>query len=158
MVSVSERRWEQEGYGKITAVESSFGVLAVTFANRDSAELQIADLGLPNDTEFRLDEESGALIAMPPGGEEREIDWMLIRRIDDPEFAAVVRERDAEESRRIGRRLRALRENQGLSQKAAAEMAGMSAPQLAKIERGESDLRVSTVRAVLRAPGHPLPR
>jgi transcriptional regulator with XRE-family HTH domain/Zn-dependent peptidase ImmA (M78 family) len=152
-VSVSKPRWEQEGYGEIAAVESSFGGLVVTFADGDSVELQIADLGLPNDTEFRLDEESGGLIAIPPDAEEREIDWMLIRRIDDPRFAAVVRERDAEESRRIGRRLRVLRENRGLSQKAASEMAGMSAPQLAKIERGESDLRVSTVRAVLRALG-----
>ena len=150
---MAEAHWEQEGYGEITGVESSFGALTVTFANGEVVELQIADLGLPNDSELRFEKESGALAATPPGGEKREIDWMLIRRLDDPQFAEALRKRDAEESHRIGRRLRALRENRGVTQKAAAEMAGMSAPQLAKIERGESDLRVSTVQAVLRAVG-----
>jgi Zn-dependent peptidase ImmA (M78 family)/transcriptional regulator with XRE-family HTH domain len=150
---MTEAHWEQEGYGEIAGVESSLGALTVTFANGDAVELQIADLGLPNDSEFRFEDESGSLIAIPPAGEDREIDWMLIRRLDDPQFAEALRKRDAEESRRLGRRLRALRENRRVSQKAAAEMAGMSAPQLAKIERGESDLRVSTVQGVLRAIG-----
>jgi transcriptional regulator with XRE-family HTH domain len=150
---MAEAHWEKEGYGEITGAQSSFGTLIVTFANGDAVELQIADLGLPNDSELRFKKENRSLTATPPGGEEREIDWMLIRRLDDPRFAEALRKRDAEESHRIGRRLRVLRENRGVTQKAAAEMAGMSAPQLAKIERGESDLRISTVQAVLRALG-----
>jgi transcriptional regulator with XRE-family HTH domain/Zn-dependent peptidase ImmA (M78 family) len=149
----TEAHWEQEGYGEIVGVESSFGALTVRFANGDVVELQISDLGLPNDSEFRFEDETGVLVAIPAGGDEREVDWMLIRRIDDPLFAEALRERDAEESRRIGRRLGALRENNGISQKDAARLAGMAPSQLAKIESGKVDLRVSTVQKVLRALG-----
>ncbi len=78
---------------------------------------------------------------------------MVIRAISDPAFAREIRDRDAEEARRVGRRLRALRERRGLSQKDVAKSLGMKAPQLAKIESGEQDLRLSTLRSVLRVLG-----
>jgi transcriptional regulator with XRE-family HTH domain len=150
-MSPAERFWEEEGYGEIVAVEPIGGVLAVEFANGDRIEVSLDSLGADRDTKLMLGE-NGALLAIGPGG-EREIDWMVIRASADSAFAAELRERDAEESRRIGRRLRALRQNKGLSLKASAEMAGMSSPQLAKIEKGETDLRISTVRSVLRPLG-----
>jgi transcriptional regulator with XRE-family HTH domain len=149
-MSASER-WEEEGYGEIVAVEPGLGSILVHFANGDQVPVELAALGADLSTEFEVDDE-GSLIAR--GAQSaREIDWMLIRRLDDPEFAEVLRERDAEESRRIGRRLRALRENNGLSQKDAAKLAEIAPSRLAKIERGETDLRISTVRSVLRAIG-----
>lgn len=78
---------------------------------------------------------------------------MVIRAITDPAFAREIRERDAEEAKRVGRRLRSLRERRGLSQKDVAKSLGMKAPQLAKIESGEQDLRLSTLRSVLRILG-----
>lgn len=144
--------WEEDGYGEIAGLGRQDGRLLISFANSDQVEIDVAALGVDKTIDFHLDEEGGGLIAETPQG-DREIDWMLIRRIDDPEFAAVLRERDAEESRRIGTRLRVLRENSGLFQKDAAELAGMAAPQLAKIESGKSDLRISTVHSVLRALG-----
>jgi transcriptional regulator with XRE-family HTH domain len=151
-VSAPAKAWEEDGYGEIVGVESGAGRVLVGFANGDQVDVDVAALGVDEQTAFHIDEEGGGLIAETSQG-EREIDWMLIRRIDDPDFASVVRERDAEESRRIGTRLRVLRENSGLLQKDAAELAGMAAPQLAKIESGKSDLRISTVRSVLRALG-----
>jgi transcriptional regulator with XRE-family HTH domain len=148
----AEKHWEEKGYGEIVAVEPGEKTVAVHFANGDRVKVARAALGIDVDTELVLEEESGGLIARGARG-EREIDWMVIRRSDDPEFAEVIRERDAEESRRIGTRLRVVRENTGLSQKAAAEMIGMAAPQLAKIERGTTDMRISTVRSLLRALG-----
>jgi transcriptional regulator with XRE-family HTH domain len=150
---MTNAHWEQEGYGEISGARSSFGALTVTFANGDVVEVPISDLGLPNDSQFRFEKETGQLIAIPSGQDEREVDWMLVRRLDDPRFAEALQKRDAEESHRIGRRLGALRENKGVSQKDTAKMAGMAASQLAKIESGKSDLRVSTVHKVLRALG-----
>lgn len=150
-MSVDKSYWEEPAYGEIVAIELAAEVLTVEFANGDRVETPFESLGADTETTFRLDED-GALIAVGATG-EREIDWMALRARSDPAFAAELRERDAEESRRIGRRLRVLRQNQNLSQKSAAEMAGMSAPQLAKIEKGESDLRVSTLRSVLRVLG-----
>ena len=146
---MSERFWEEPGYGEIVAIEPGEGALGVVFANGERVEVDLDALGGGADTQFALGED-GALLA-ETANRVREIDWMVVRASADPAFAAELRDRDGEESRRIGKRLKALRETRGLSQKAVAEMAGMSAPQLAKIEKGESDLRISTVRAVLRA-------
>lgn len=144
--------WDQEGYGDVVDVKSSFGVIDVKFANGDVIEVSIPELGVDSTTTFKVDSEAGALIAETAEG-PREIDWMVIRAKDDPAFAREIRERDAEEARRVGRRLRAVRERRGLSQKDVAKSLGMKAPQLAKIETGEQDLRLSTLRSVLRILG-----
>jgi transcriptional regulator with XRE-family HTH domain len=144
--------WEQEGYSDVANVKSSLGVIDVEFANGDVVEVSIPELGLDSTTTFEVDSETGALIAKTSEG-SREIDWMVLRAITDPAFAREVRERDAEEARRVGRRLRVLRERRGLSQKDVAKSLGMKAPQLAKIETGEQDLRLSTLRSVLRILG-----
>lgn len=148
----AKKHWEEEGYGEIVSVEPGETTIVVHFANGDTVKVPRSSLGIDKDTSLVVEEESGGLIACGARG-KREIDWMVVRRGDDPEFAEVIRERDADESRRIGTRLRVARENAGLSQKAAAEMAGMAAPQLAKLERGTTDMRISTVRSLLRALG-----
>jgi transcriptional regulator with XRE-family HTH domain len=144
--------WDQEGYGDVVGVKTSLGVIDVEFANGDVVEVSVPELGLDGTTTFVVDPEAATLIAETPGG-SREIDWMVIRAISDPAFAREIRARDAEEARRVGRRLRSLRERRGLSQKDVAKSLGMKAPQLAKIERGEQDLRLSTLRSVLRILG-----
>jgi transcriptional regulator with XRE-family HTH domain/Zn-dependent peptidase ImmA (M78 family) len=127
-------------------------VIDVEFANGDVVEVSVPALGLDATTTFAVDPDSGTLTAEAPDG-PREIDWMVIRAISDPAFAREIRERDAEEARRVGRRLRSLRERRGFSQKDVAKSLGMKAPQLAKIESGEQDLRLSTLRSVLRILG-----
>lgn len=144
--------WEQSGYGDIVGVSGSLGAIDVEFANGDIVEVSVPELGLDATTTFAVDPHSGTLIAEEPDG-TREIDWMVIRAIADPAFAREIRERDAEEARRVGRRLRSLRERRGLSQKDVAKTLNMKAPQLAKIESGEQDLRLSTLRSVLRILG-----
>jgi transcriptional regulator with XRE-family HTH domain len=148
----ANKAWELAGYGDIVGVTRRGNSICVEFANQDVVDIAISALGLSKDTEFRVDEETGALLANTTQG-EREIDWMVLRSASDPEFADEVRERDAEEARRVGNRLRVLRENSEISQKAAAEMANMAPSQLAKLERGETDMRLSTVRSLLRVLG-----
>lgn len=145
------KHWEAAGYSEITGVETTPEAVIVEFANGDRVEIEPAKLGADKKTEFELNKE-GELLAINPDG-ERAIDWTVVRSSTDQRFATELRERDADESRRIGRRLRALRENRDISQKAAAETAGMKQPQLARIEKGESDLRVSTMRTLLRSLG-----
>lgn len=151
-MSDSAPSWDQKGYGDVVGVKGSLGVIDVEFANGDVVEVSVPELGLDTTTIFEVDRESCTLVAKTPEG-PREIDWMVVRAITDPAFAREVRERDAEEARRVGRRLRSLREYRGLSQKDVAKSLGMKAPQLAKIEGGEQDLRLSTVRSILRILG-----
>lgn len=144
--------WLEPGYGDVEAVTRRDGLVEVGFANGDVVELDATALGVTG--EFTVDiAEGGAAVLVETLTGEREIDWMVVRSAADPAFAQALRERDAEEARRIGRRLRALRENRGMSQKAVASVVGMSAPQLAKLEQGETDMRISTLRSLLRALG-----
>jgi transcriptional regulator with XRE-family HTH domain len=145
-------RWDQEGYGDVVGVKCSFGVVDIEFANREVVEVSIPELGFDATTAFDFDRDSGTLVAKTSEG-DREIDWMVVRALTDPDFAREIRERDAEEARRVGRRLRSLREYRGLTQKDVARSLGMKAPQLAKIEGGTQDLRLSTVRSALRILG-----
>jgi transcriptional regulator with XRE-family HTH domain len=153
-MSVPENPWDEAGYGEITAIREDDGSLHVSFANGDEVVIDLATIGVDRTAELLLDDEGSLLVRS--GSEQREISWMLIRRLTDPPFRDFLRESDARESRRIGRRLRALRENAGLAQKDAAKLAEMAPSQLAKLERGETDLRISTVQTVLRAVGKSL--
>ncbi len=147
---MSRPPWEQEGYGDVVAARRRDELLEVTFANGDVVLLEPSPLGLAWEFEAQPAEGGAAVIIEAPEG-EREVDWMVVRSASDPDFARELRERDAEEAHRIGRRLRALRENRGITQKDAAANAGMPPPQLAKLERGETDMRISTLRGILRA-------
>jgi transcriptional regulator with XRE-family HTH domain/Zn-dependent peptidase ImmA (M78 family) len=148
----ARKPWMEEGYGDVEATTRVDDLVEVVFANGDVVRLDAAALGLTGEFSVGVAEGGAAIQVTAPEG-EREIDWMVIRSAADSEFAQELRERDAEEARRIGRRLRALRENQGMSQKAVAGVVGMSAPQLAKLEQGETDMRISTLRSLLRALG-----
>jgi transcriptional regulator with XRE-family HTH domain/Zn-dependent peptidase ImmA (M78 family) len=144
--------WLEPGYGDVEAAERRNTVLEVAFANGDVVEVDGAALGVIGEFAAAVADGGAAVLVQTLDG-EREIDWTVVRSAADPAFAQELRERDAEEARRIGRRLRAVRENRGMSQKAVASVVGMSAPQLARLEQGETDMRISTLRSLLRALG-----
>lgn len=144
--------WMQPGYGDVESAARHGELIEVVFANGDVVRVDPMALCVTN--AFRVSvAEGGAAVLVTTLAGEREIDWMVVRASADAAFAQELRERDAAEARRIGRRLRALRENQGVSQKAIAGVVGMSPPQLAKLEQGETDMRISTLRSLLRALG-----
>ncbi len=140
----------EPGYGDVEEAARRDNLVEVVFANGDTVQIDSTGLGLTGEFTVDVAEGRAAVLIRTVEG-DREIDWMVIRSAADPAFAQELRERDAEEARRIGRRLRALRENRGMSQKAIAGVVGMSPPQLAKLEQGETDMRISTLRSLLRA-------
>jgi transcriptional regulator with XRE-family HTH domain len=144
--------WEQPGYSDIVgAVRSGDGV-DISFANGESVTVSPGLLGVPG-VDFTLEtdpEDPTRLRTSWPDG-TRDVDWSVIRAATDERFASELRVRDTEESHRFGRRIRALRENRGLAQRDVAKLADMAAPQLSKLEKGESDMRLSTLRSLLRA-------
>lgn len=146
--------WTEPGYSDITSVEQVGDQIEVAFLNGDVVLLSPARFGIRGDFEVALaEEDEGLAIMLASPDSERAVTWSQLRAATDPEFAQEMRRQDAEESRRLGRRLRALREDHGLSQKDLAALIGMSGPQLSKIENGTSDLRFSTVQTLLRTMG-----
>jgi len=146
--------WTESGYSDIGSVEAIGDQVEVAFLNGDVVRLSPGRFGVRGAFEAALAEGAGGLAITVTGTDaERTITWSQLRAATDPDFAQEMRRQDAEESRRIGRRLRAVREDRGLSQKDLAALVGMSGPQLSKIETGTSDLRFSTVQTLLRAMG-----
>lgn len=151
-MNVETPLWEEAGYSDIAAATGAGDDLEVTFANGDVVHLAPATLGVTGDWEVEFDAECPVSVRVTSReGADKEVSWEQIRSLGDPNFALEMRRRDAEESRRIGLRLRALREDRNISQRDLATVVGMSPPQLSKIETGNFDLRVSTVQTLLRA-------
>jgi transcriptional regulator with XRE-family HTH domain/Zn-dependent peptidase ImmA (M78 family) len=146
------QRWDAPGYGDIKAAMATPEGTLVTFANGDAVKVSPGVLGARTaDFVTEVDPEDPTRLRVITTGATRDVDWTTIRAATDEQFASWLRERDTEESHRVGRRVRALREDRGLAQGELAKLVGMTPPQLSKLEKGESDMRLSTVRALLRA-------
>jgi transcriptional regulator with XRE-family HTH domain/Zn-dependent peptidase ImmA (M78 family) len=148
-------RWEQPGYSDVVAAARQGDDVGVEFANGDVVRMPAATFGVTDpdfDVEPGPDDGLNVRVTM---SDARIIDlsWTQIRSAADPFFAQELRRRDADQSKKVGLRLKALREDRNLNQRYLAEAVSMSAPQLSKIESGTSDLRVSTVQSLLRAMG-----
>lgn len=152
MIPTDPASWAHPGYGDIVSATLADDEIEVTFANGDVVALAPTRFGIMGHA-FRVESVDGgqSVRVVDQSGEPRDISWSQIRALSDSSFAQELRRQDAEESRRIGRRLKALREDRNLSQRDLAKLADMSGPQLSKIESGNFDLRLSTVRTLLRA-------
>lgn len=145
-------RWLERGYSDIVAARLNAGVLEVEFGNGDIVEMSPGMFGLEVITGAEVDPEEALSVRVLNGdGRPVEVSSTRIRSATDPEYALELRRLDAEQSRRLGLRLKALREDRNLSQRDLAHLVGMPPPQLSKIESGSYDLRVSTVQTLLRA-------
>jgi transcriptional regulator with XRE-family HTH domain len=146
--------WSEEGYADITDATRSGADIEVEFANGDVVLIPVSRFGMAGGFEVEADQEEGLSVRIiRPSGPPVVLTWTQIRSAADPAFGQELRRRDTEEARRIGLRLRALREDKNLNQRDVASLVGMSAPQLSKIESGSLDLRVSTVQSLLKAMG-----
>lgn len=149
---MSSARWQLPGYSELVAVDSSAGAFVVTFANGDVVAVPPALIGGSAPGQAWVDPDEPLALKLRVGDEVvSTIGWAQIRAATDEAFAQHMRDLDADESRRLGRRLKALREDRGIKQSDLAGLVKMTAPQLSKIEKGSHDMRVSTVRSLLRA-------
>ena len=144
----------EPGYSDIASANQIGDQIEIVFLNGDVVLLPPQRLGILGHFSVALaEDDDGLAITVATADAERDVTWSQIRGASDPHFAQEMRRQDVEESRRIGARLRALRLARGLSQKAVAASASMTTPQLSKIENGASDMRFSTVLALLRSMG-----
>jgi transcriptional regulator with XRE-family HTH domain len=142
------------GYGDIHAAQNVGDDLEVTFENGDVIRISPSTLGVSGTFEVvEAGDLGSAGVRLTTSAGVRDISWLQLRVATDPGFARQMREEDTNEARRVAHRLKALREDRGLSQRDVAALADMTSPQLSKIESGAFDLRVSTVQALLRAMG-----
>lgn len=151
MTDAATPPWRTPGYSDMRTAERVGTDIQFEFMNGDVVRLPATRFGIEGDFQVQFDSDGSPAVQIITSAGVKEVSWVQIRTATDPDFAQDLRRQDAEESRRIGRRLRAVREDRGLSQREVAGLVGMPAPQLSKIESGTYDLRVSTVQTLLRA-------
>jgi transcriptional regulator with XRE-family HTH domain/Zn-dependent peptidase ImmA (M78 family) len=143
-------RWERPGYGDITAARIIVDELEVAFADGDVVRVPLSAFEISTSSTTRVRVVDGLSVEISDRDQVVEISWMRVRSFADPNFAAHVRDLSSSEASRLGRRLRALREDRAIPQTQLAAEVGIRASQLARIETGADQPPASLVRALLR--------
>jgi len=146
-------RWERRDYQTITEVVFDDGRLRVRFADGDEARVAVDRLVRSRSDGVRWGEARHTAhdIVVPAEDGELEISWMDVRAQSDAPFARFLMQTAEEEAGRIGQRLRALREQRGMTAKEVAETAGIAPLSLSRIELGRHDVVYRTLRRILAA-------
>jgi transcriptional regulator with XRE-family HTH domain len=143
-------RWEQIGYGDITAARIVAGELEVEFANGDLVRIPLTSLGIPPLLHSSVTVEDGLAVRFGEGDKAIDISWVTIRSATDSAYANHLRDLSANDAERLGRRLKALRDDRGMSLSQLAAAVGIPSAQLSRIEKGSQDVGPRIVRALLR--------
>lgn len=151
-------RWERGDYQIITGAHYDGARLTVTFANGDDVRISVDRLVRGAARHPRWDELRATTrdIVVPTDEGNEEVSWMDVRAHSDPEFAEFLVGTADAEARRIGRRLRALRERRRMTAKEVAERAGIAPLSLSRIELGRHDVVYRTLGRILAAMGYTL--
>ena len=142
--------WNQPGYSDITAARIVGDELEIEFANGDVERVTLSSLASDVSASAAVSVQDGLSVQIGEGDRPVEISWSTIRSATDPAYAEHLRDLYTEENRRLGRRLKALREDRGTTQAQLARAMGLSVAHLSRIESGSEVAHPATVRALLR--------
>ena len=150
-----QQRWNDPLYQRMSAVRCDDGWIRVGFKDGTEAAVKASRL-LPNsatrplwsglefdDYEIRVPVDTGTV----------EIPWSTVRALTDVAYSAHLVEESAEQARLIGRQIKSLRKQRGLTGKYLAERAGITPQSLSRIEHGHHDVVFTTLRRILAAMG-----
>jgi len=109
----------------------------------------------PDWTKLRIGETGDVLELFARGG-VIEIPWDRIRSIADAEYRSFLRDQAVQRARRIGRRIRELRLQAGLTRIALATRVGVARTVIAQLETGAFDPPTDLLQSIAPALGRPL--
>jgi DNA-binding XRE family transcriptional regulator len=107
---------------------------------------------LPKWSKMRISE-TGDVLEVPAGKILLEIPWDRIRSLGDPAFRALWVHEAVERCRRLGRRIRELRLESGLTRSALAEMIKVPIDKIAKLEAGKLEPTGDLLKHIAKALG-----
>jgi len=165
-VAASIRRALDPELGRrISAVEYQprFGVFLIEMSNGKRYPLSISDLPDADNSEVkdcRIEADGSYLSVEQESGNRFEVPWDVVLYHCEPEYE-YYRDKPAsipsdDSAKRIGGRVRALREKKGLSVQALADRAGMQRPNLSRLELGKHRPSLETLERVADALGVPV--
>ncbi len=159
-------RWSTSDYLQIVTAnyDPESGSVAVVFGDGDNAVVattRLAPRG-PRELDWRcLTVEDSSYLHIPAlpdaNRDAADIPSFDIRALSDAEFAAHLDYAAREAARRVGERVRMLREARGLSVEDVAIRSGVTESLLTRIERGQQrDVDFPTLEPILAAMGYSL--
>ena len=132
-------------------------MLDVSFANRDRLRVPVEALLGPSAAaadwhRLRIGT-TRDVIEVRVDDRVTEIPWDRLRAAADAEFRRHLALKAGESARRIGRRLRELRRESGLTQAAVAKAAGLTKASVSRLESGQARPDLETLRKAVGAMG-----
>ena len=151
-------RWDTIEYGNIVSTRVLDGVLHVTFEDGSHISVPVEDL---QDARLSSPDWSAVSpgpfwITVPTEAGPTEISWVTLRLLTDPEFEVYWARQAEESARRIGGRVRAMRELRQWSRADLARHTGLSIHAIEKIETGQMQIGLQSLERVLGPMGYSL--
>jgi DNA-binding Xre family transcriptional regulator len=148
-------KWGTREYQNMVSVERCDNQLRVLFKDGSSVAVDATRL-LPSEA-HGVDWSGLSFtpfeITVPTAAGEVEIPWSTIRALTDKDYSAHLAAAAEEQARKVGQRLRELRERRNLTGKEVAERAGITPQSLSRIEHGRHDVVYTTLQRILAAMG-----
>ena len=158
MSVAAERKapWHTRDYPRIVSAAHRSGVLTVDFADGATARVPVEQILTHRSTVPDWDHLTYNTyeIVVPTATENLEIPWDVIRSLTDPAFEQHLADKTAASAKRIGLRIRELRQGLRLTEEELAERAGVSPGRLSRIEAGTDGISLPTLERIVAAMGH----
>ncbi|MES1181544.1 MAG: helix-turn-helix transcriptional regulator, partial [Flavobacterium sp.] len=150
--------WEDPTYQKISKAQLSEDYFNVQFENGDKVKVSIESVlpfhqGEVDKSNFYFNSYE---LVLPSGNNSIEIPWDKIRVLTDPDFGKFLADKAEEQAKLIGKKLKKLREKNGMKSNDLAERAGITPQTISRIENGHTDIGFSTLRKILASMGYSL--
>jgi len=148
-------RWYNDDYLRIVGASYKDGYLSVRFADGSDVALAVAHIR-PDAVSASWDQLTfdNQEVTVPGANGLIEIPWSTIRTLTDDAYNAHLARKAEEQSRRIGVRLRELREGSHLTGAEAASRAGLTTEGLSRIEQGQDKAAFQALDRLLKAMGY----
>lgn len=152
------RVWDTREYRRIVSAEYDAPDLVVRFEDRARVRAPVDQLIDP--ARFTAHWESMTYnefeIIVPTDKGEVEIPWLPIRSLTDPAFNEFLAAADVAHRTLVGQRMRAFRQDAGLSVERLAERSGVPIETVSSVEDGEHRIVLPLLERILEAMGHKL--
>jgi DNA-binding Xre family transcriptional regulator len=151
-------RWGRSDYQRIASVEREGDELVIGFEDGSRASLHAQRLLPPNtrgaDWASLKFNQYEILVSTADG--QMEVPWSTVRILTDEEYSAHLAAAAEELAKRIGLRIKELRQGRRLTSKELAERAGITPRNLSRLEHGRHDVVLTTLQRILAAIGYSL--
>jgi ribosome-binding protein aMBF1 (putative translation factor) len=152
----TRQRWGTREYADIASVRYEHGRLLVAFADGSEVSLAVDDLDAygVEDREWQMARSEIYHITTPTSRGDIEIPWDVIRALTDHEFRSFLTEHAEQTAKRVGTRLRDLRNERRIGASDLARRVGVSRERIDRLEAGELPADLDFEKRVLEALGY----